>query len=84
MQIFIRSALALVASAVTLIPGAHANGEVNLYSYRQPFLIQPMLDAFTEETGIKVNIVFAKNKLFKLNKPNILSYDVMNFALIFW
>ena len=60
MQIFIRSALALVASAVTLVPGAHANGEVNLYSYRQPFLIQPMLDAFTEETGIQVNIVFAK------------------------
>ena len=65
MQIFIRSALALVASAVTLIPGAHANGEVNLYSYRQPFLIQPMLDAFTEETGIKVNIVFAKKGMLQ-------------------
>ena len=65
MQIFIRSALALVASAVTLVPGAHANGEVNLYSYRQPFLIQPMLDAFTEETGIKVNIVFAKKGMLQ-------------------
>ena len=68
MQIFIRSALALVASAVTLIPGAHANGEVNLYSYRQPFLIQPMLDAFTEETGIKVNIVLRKRGCFKRSK----------------
>ena len=29
------------------------------------FLIQPMLDAFTEETGIKVNIVFAKKGMFK-------------------
>ena len=65
MQIFIRSALALVASVVTLIPGAHANGEVNLYSYRQPFLIQPMLDAFTVETGIKVNIVFAKKGMLQ-------------------
>ena len=34
--------------------------EVNLYSYRQPFLINPMLDAFTKATGIKVNVVFAK------------------------
>ena len=36
------------------------DGEVNLYSYRQPFLIQPLLDAFTEETGIEVNVVYAK------------------------
>ena len=34
--------------------------EVNLYSYRQPFLIEPMLDGFTKETGIKVNVVYAK------------------------
>jgi len=38
---------------------AHADEEVNLYSYRQPFLIQPMLDAFTAESGIKVNVVYA-------------------------
>lgn len=41
------------------MPVAHANGEVNLYSYRQPFLIQPLLDAFTAQTGIKTNVVFA-------------------------
>ena len=35
--------------------------EVNLYSYRQPFLIRPLLDAFTAETGIDVNVTFAKN-----------------------
>ncbi|USH02856.1 Fe(3+) ABC transporter substrate-binding protein [Grimontia kaedaensis] len=34
--------------------------EVNVYSYRQPFLIEPMLDQFTKETGIKVNVKFAK------------------------
>ena len=39
---------------------AHAGGEVNLYSYRQPFLIEPMLDEFTKQTGTKVNVVFAK------------------------
>lgn len=39
--------------------------EVNIYSYRQPFLITPLLDAFTEETGIKVNVVFAKSGLLE-------------------
>lgn len=42
----------------------HAN-EVNLYSYRQPFLIQPLLDAFTAETGIKTNVVFAKKGMIE-------------------
>ena len=30
--------------------------EVNLYSYRQPELLAPLTDAFTAETGIKVNV----------------------------
>lgn len=42
-----------------------AADEVNIYSYRQQFLIQPMLDAFTEETGIKTNVVFAKKGLIE-------------------
>ncbi len=42
---------------------AYAEGEVNVYSYRQPFLIKPMFDVFTRETGIKVNTVFAKTGL---------------------
>lgn len=37
--------------------------EVNVYSYRQPFLIRPILEAFTKETGIRVNTVFAKEGL---------------------
>ncbi|MGB0798604.1 MAG: iron ABC transporter substrate-binding protein, partial [Planktomarina sp.] len=32
--------------------------EVNVYSYRQPELIAPLTDAFTEQTGIKVNVAF--------------------------
>ena len=32
--------------------------EVNIYSHRQPELIQPLLDAFTAETGIPVNVAF--------------------------
>ena len=35
-------------------------GEVNVYSYRQETLIRPLLDAFTEESGITVNVVSGK------------------------
>ena len=54
------SALALAAllPALPAVPAAAA--EVNLYSYRQPFLIEPILARFTEETGVEVNVVFAK------------------------
>lgn len=37
---------------------AMADGEVNIYSYRQPELIQPLLDAFTTKTGIETNVLF--------------------------
>ena len=46
------SVLALSAGA------AQAEGEVNIYSYRQPELIQPLMDAFAKETGIKTNVLF--------------------------
>ena len=63
-----RSPKIIICAAVLLIssmPGqsALADGEVNVYSYRQPFLIKPIFDAFTRETGIKVNVVFAKQGL---------------------
>ncbi len=38
---------------------ALAQGEVNIYSYREPQLIDPLLKAFTEKTGIKANVVYA-------------------------
>lgn len=44
---------------------AHADGEVNVYSYRQPFLVQPLFDAFEKETGIKVNVIFASKGLIE-------------------
>jgi iron(III) transport system substrate-binding protein len=40
-----------------------AAAEVNVYSYRQPFLIKPLFDAFTKETGIDVNTVYAQQGL---------------------
>ena len=40
-------------------------GEVNIYSYRQPYLINPLLKEFTDETGIKVNVIFAEKGLIE-------------------
>lgn len=37
--------------------------EVNVYSYRQPYLVEPLFAKFTEQSGIKVNVVFAKKGL---------------------
>lgn len=38
--------------------GAAIGAEVNVYSYRQPELLQPLTDAFTAKTGIDVNVAF--------------------------
>ena len=43
---------------------AHAqSGDVNVYSYRESKLIQPLFDAFTKDTGIKVNVISASSGL---------------------
>jgi iron(III) transport system substrate-binding protein len=52
--------LALVLSSTFAASSAAlAQGEVNIYSYRQPQLIDPLLKAFTDKTGIKANVVYA-------------------------
>ncbi|MDX1757331.1 MAG: Fe(3+) ABC transporter substrate-binding protein [Marinobacter sp.] len=61
MQVKHIAAAVAVASALPL--GAQAADEVNIYSYRQANLLEPLLDAFTEETGIETNVVFAKKGL---------------------
>ena len=53
--------LSLGSSLVT--PASAGNGEVNVYTYRETKLIQPLFDAFTADTGIKVNIVSASSGL---------------------
>ncbi|ANU37397.1 Fe(3+) ABC transporter substrate-binding protein [Vibrio scophthalmi] len=50
-------------ACATIAPTAMAADEVNVYSYRQPFLVEPMFNEFTKETGIKVNVKFAKKGL---------------------
>lgn len=50
--------LSVAATFLALSSPARAEGEVNVYSYRQPDLIQPLLDAFTKETGVATNVLF--------------------------
>jgi iron(III) transport system substrate-binding protein len=52
--------ISLLASALAglALPGAALAEEVNVYSHRQPELVQPLLDAFTAQTGIAVNVAF--------------------------
>lgn len=57
--------LAAVVSFGLLAPAAANANEVNVYSLRQPGLLQPILDAFTKETGIKTNVVFADKGLIE-------------------
>jgi len=65
MRSILRAGLLALFGATAFATAAPADEEVNLYSYRQPFLMQPILDAFTAETGIKVNVVYAKKGMLE-------------------
>ncbi|MBW8318704.1 MAG: Fe(3+) ABC transporter substrate-binding protein [Arenimonas sp.] len=54
----LRAALLGMTVIAATSGAALADGEVNVYSYRQPELIQPLIDAFTKETGITANVLF--------------------------
>lgn len=57
-----RKHLALLAAGLLSSLPLQA-AEVNLYTTREPGLIQPLLTAFTKATDIKVNTVFVKDGL---------------------
>lgn len=59
--------LAVYSILLLMLTGtsSYAANEVNVYSYRQPFLVNPLFDAFTKETGIKVNVIFSKKGLIE-------------------
>ncbi|MCC7347763.1 MAG: extracellular solute-binding protein, partial [Variibacter sp.] len=59
-------AIPTVAAALVCLSAAHAfaqAGEVNVYSYREAKLIQPLFATFTKDTGIKVNVISASSGL---------------------
>ena len=63
-------ACAATLAALFVISGdspacSDAAGEVNIYSYRQPYLIEPLLKEFSDETGIKTNVIFASKGLIE-------------------
>jgi iron(III) transport system substrate-binding protein len=90
--IFVLAAFIGLLAILNFIPGSYlglgpaqaGDKEVNLYSYRQAFLLKPLLDGFTKETGIKVNVVYAKKGMLErlkaegANSPAdaILSVDI--------
>ena len=56
----------LIIIVYTIISfSAYAESEVNVYSYRQPILIDPFFEEFTKSTGIEVNVLHAKKGLLE-------------------
>jgi iron(III) transport system substrate-binding protein len=59
-----RFATLALAGALGAIGAATADAsEVNIYTYREAKLIQPLFEAFSKDTGIKVNVVSASSGL---------------------
>ena len=59
---YLPAALALFAAAPAFAD------EVNVYSYRQPELIAPLTDAFTDSTGIEVNVAYLEKGMVERMK----------------
>ena len=56
------SVISMLVGLTGIATSANA-AELNIYSHRQQFLLQPFLDAFTAETGISTNVVYASKGL---------------------
>lgn len=52
-----------VFGATAFAATAASAQEVNVYSLRQAFLVEPLFEKFTAETGIDVNVIFAEKGL---------------------
>ncbi len=52
-------------TALSTMSAAAVAADVSLYTTREPKLIQPLLDEFVKDTGIKVNTVFVKDGLIE-------------------
>ncbi len=53
----------LLACLAALVAAPVAAQDLNLYTTREPGLIQPLLDAFTEQSGVTVNSLFVRGGL---------------------
>lgn len=79
----------LLTTACIAIAGP-ALADINIYSARQPELIQPIMDAFTAQTGIAVNIAFVEDGLVERLKAEgarspadlVMTVDIANLQQI--
>jgi iron(III) transport system substrate-binding protein len=56
----------IAAAMLAIIAPAHsATEELTLYTTREPVLIQPLISAFSAQSGVKVNTVFVKDGLLE-------------------
>src|SRR6266581_930424 len=58
-----RVAVTASAAVATLGCAFAQSGDVNVYTYRESKLIQPLFDAFSRDTGVKVNVISASSGL---------------------
>ncbi len=64
----IRTLKAALCAGLAIVPAlaaVDAVADVNIYSTRQAYLIEPLLDAFSADSGIKVNVVYLDKGLIE-------------------
>jgi iron(III) transport system substrate-binding protein len=80
----------LFLASTTIALAAPALADINIYTTRQPELIQPVMDAFTAETGIAVNLAFVDDGLVERLKAEgrrspadlVMTVDIANLQQI--
>lgn len=83
-----RFALMTTTALAAVTPALAA--EVNVYTTRQAFLIEPVTEAFTKETGIKVNLAYVEKGLVERLKSEgsrspadlVMTVDIANLQQI--
>jgi iron(III) transport system substrate-binding protein len=63
LRVLARLTLASTAVIPAATPTLAQSDEVNVYSYRESKLIQPLFETFSKETGIAVNVISASSGL---------------------
>ena len=87
---FVKAKTFVAASLMALTAAPALAEDVNLYSYRQPELLKPLTDAFTAQTGIKVNVAYlAKGMVERLQAEGkrspadlVLTVDISRLASV--
>ena len=80
----------ILLSTVCAAIAGPALADINIYSARQPALIQPIMDTFTAQTGIAVNVAFVEDGLVERLKAEgkrspadlVMTVDIANLQQI--